>query len=60
MISGPKIITMVQLTKENLIGDIDMVGMKKRMKKGGTAKKKRAKAMGGGMMKKRMKRGGKA
>ena len=33
MISGPKIITMVQLTKENLIGDIDMVGMKKRAKK---------------------------
>jgi hypothetical protein len=24
---------MVQLTKENLIGDIDMVGMKKRAKK---------------------------
>ena len=34
--------------------------MKKRMKRGGTAKKKRAKAMGGGMMKKRMKRGGTA
>jgi len=34
--------------------------MKKRMKRGGTAKKKRAKAMGGGMMKKRMKAGGKA
>ena len=32
---------MAQLTNENLIGDIDMVGMKKRMKKGGTAKKKR-------------------
>jgi hypothetical protein len=37
-----------------------MMGMKKRMKRGGTAKKKRAKAMGGGMMKKRMKRGGTA
>ena len=37
-----------------------MMGMKKRMKRGGTAKKKRAKAMGGGMMKKRMKSGGKA
>ena len=37
-----------------------MLGMKKRMKRGGTAKKKRAKAMGGGMMKKRMKSGGKA
>ena len=36
-----------------------MMGMKKRMKRGGSAKKKRAKAMGGGMMKKRMKRGGK-
>ena len=34
--------------------------MKKRMKRGGTAKKKRAKAMGGGMMKKRMKLGGSA
>ena len=34
--------------------------MKKRMKRGGTAKKKRAKAMGGGMMKKRMKSGGTA
>jgi len=30
------------------------------MKKGGLAKKKRAKAMGGGMMKKRMKAGGSA
>ena len=30
------------------------------MKRGGTAKKKRAKAMGGGMMKKRMKAGGTA
>jgi|TARA_S200002703_G_scaffold19788_1_gene16052 hypothetical protein len=37
-----------------------MMGMKKRMKRGGTAKKKRAKAMGGGMMKKRMKLGGSA
>jgi len=37
-----------------------MLGMKKRMKRGGTAKKKRAKAMGGGMMKKRMKAGGTA
>ena len=35
-----------------------MMGMKKRMKRGGSAKKKRAKAMGGGMMKKRMKAGG--
>ena len=34
--------------------------MKKRMKRGGMAKKKRVKAMGGGMMKKRMKRGGRA
>ena len=32
-----------------------MMGMKKRMKRGGRAGK-----MGGGMMKKRMKRGGKA
>ena len=30
------------------------------VKKGGSVKKKRAKAMGGGMMKKRMKRGGRA
>ena len=60
MISGPQIITMAQLTNENLIGDTDMVGMKKRMKAGGTAKKKRAKAMGGGVMKKRMKAGGTA
>ena len=37
-----------------------MMGMKKRMKRGGSAKKKRAKAMGGGMMKKRMKAGGTA
>ena len=36
-----------------------MMGMKKRMKRGGSAKKKRAKAMDGGMMKKRMKAGGK-
>ena len=34
--------------------------MKKRMKRGGMAKKKRVKKAGGGMMKKRMKRGGRA
>ena len=34
--------------------------MKKRMKRGGKAMKKRTKRMGGGMMKKRMKAGGKA
>ena len=37
-----------------------MMGMKKRMKRGGKAMKKRTKRMGGGMMKKRMKQGGKA
>jgi hypothetical protein len=37
-----------------------MMGMKKRMKRGGKAMKKRTKRMGGGMMKKRMKAGGKA
>ena len=38
-----------------------MMGMKKRMKRGGKAmKKKIKKAMGGGVMKKRMKAGGKA
>ena len=37
-----------------------MMGMKKRMKRGGKAMKKRTKRMGGGVMKKRMKRGGKA
>jgi len=37
-----------------------MMGMKKRMKRGGKAMKKRTKRMGGGMMKKRMKAGGTA
>ena len=48
------------LTGDGKVTKKDILKGRGVLKRGGKAKKKRAKAMGGGMMKKRMKRGGKA